>query len=119
MDFAPRPVKDDFYEGASFLSKAGKEYRFKCVKAESEILILFPAQPLQLLQKLKQKANLMTPFTSQELPGFIVCNRGHCHHCLDENNSHGITISSFNTVSLEPPLILWSLKKAFTPHALG
>ena len=32
--------------------------------------------------------------------------------CLDENQGHhGITISSFNSVSLEPPLILWSLKK--------
>jgi len=55
----------------------------------------------------------MTPFTSQELrkrfasfaTGVTVIT------CLDENASHhGITISSFNTVSLEPPLILWSLK---------
>lgn len=30
----------------------------------------------------------------------------------------GITISSFNTVSLEPPLVLWSLseRSAFMPH---
>jgi hypothetical protein len=34
MDFANTTCKNDFYQGASFLSKAGKEYRFKCVKAE-------------------------------------------------------------------------------------
>ncbi|WP_114636229.1 flavin reductase family protein [Polynucleobacter necessarius] len=56
----------------------------------------------------------MTPFTSQELrkgfssfaTGVTVITR-----LDDENNPHGITISSFNTVSLELPLILWSLKK--------
>jgi len=43
MDFATNTCRDDFYEGASFLSKAGKEYRFKCVKAdENEILIPIP-----------------------------------------------------------------------------
>jgi hypothetical protein len=43
MDFATKTCKDDFYEGASFLSKAGKEYRFKCVKAEEkEVLIPIP-----------------------------------------------------------------------------
>ena len=43
MDFATRTCKSDFYEGASFLSKAGKEYRFKCVKAEeNEVLIPIP-----------------------------------------------------------------------------
>ncbi len=43
MDFASKTCKDDFYEGASFLAKAGKEYRFKCVKAEeNEILIPIP-----------------------------------------------------------------------------
>ena len=43
MDFATKTCKDDFYEGASFLSKAGKEYRFKCVKAEeNEMLIPIP-----------------------------------------------------------------------------
>jgi hypothetical protein len=43
MDFATKTCKDDFYEGASFLSKAGKEYRFKCVKAEeNEILNPIP-----------------------------------------------------------------------------
>ena len=56
----------------------------------------------------------MTPFTSQELrKGFSSFATGvTVITCLDENhNAHGITISSFNTVSLEPPLILWSLKK--------
>ena len=43
MDFASTICKNDFYVGASFLSKAGKEYRFKCVKAvENEILIPIP-----------------------------------------------------------------------------
>lgn len=56
----------------------------------------------------------MTPFTSQELrKGFASFATGvTVITCLDEEkNHHGITISSFNTVSLEPPLILWSLKK--------
>jgi hypothetical protein len=43
MDFANTACKNDFYQGASFLSKAGKEYRFKCVKAEeNEILTPIP-----------------------------------------------------------------------------
>jgi DNA relaxase NicK len=43
MDFATKACRNDFYEGASFLSKADKEYRFKCVKAEeNEILIPIP-----------------------------------------------------------------------------
>ena len=43
MDFATKTCQSDFYQGASFLSKAGKEYRFKCVKAdENEILIPIP-----------------------------------------------------------------------------
>jgi len=43
MDFATKTCKSDFYEGASFLSKAGKEYRFKCVKTEeNEVLIPIP-----------------------------------------------------------------------------
>jgi len=56
----------------------------------------------------------MAPFTSQELrKGFASFATGvTVITCLDEeNNPHGITISSFNTVSLEPALILWSLKK--------
>lgn len=56
----------------------------------------------------------MSPFTSQELrKGFSSFATGvTVITCLDAKNSqHGITISSFNTVSLEPPLILWSLKK--------
>ncbi len=43
MDFANTACKNDFYQGASFLSKAGKEYRFKCVKVdENEILTPIP-----------------------------------------------------------------------------
>lgn len=43
MDFATTACRNDFYQGASFLSKAGKEYRFKCVKAEeNEVLIPIP-----------------------------------------------------------------------------
>ena len=56
----------------------------------------------------------MAPFTSQELrKGFASFATGvTVITCVDEDQSpHGITISSFNTVSLEPPLILWSLKK--------
>jgi flavin reductase (DIM6/NTAB) family NADH-FMN oxidoreductase RutF len=56
----------------------------------------------------------MTPFTSQELrKGFASFATGvTVITCIDEDrNPHGITISSFNTVSLDPPLILWSLKK--------
>jgi flavin reductase (DIM6/NTAB) family NADH-FMN oxidoreductase RutF len=56
----------------------------------------------------------MAPFTSQELrKGFSSFATGvTVITCLDEEGMHhGITISSFNTVSLEPPLILWSLKK--------
>ena len=56
----------------------------------------------------------MTPFTSQDLrKGFSSFATGvTVITCLDEEQKHhGITISSFNTVSLEPPLILWSLKR--------
>jgi flavin reductase (DIM6/NTAB) family NADH-FMN oxidoreductase RutF len=56
----------------------------------------------------------MAPFTSQELrKGFASFATGvTVITCLDEQQQHhGITINSFNTVSLEPPLILWSLKK--------
>lgn len=56
----------------------------------------------------------MTPFTSQDLrKGFSSFATGvTIITSLDADmQAHGITISSFNTVSLEPPLILWSLKK--------
>jgi len=56
----------------------------------------------------------MAPFTSQELrKGFASFATGvTVITCIDENQGHhGITISSFNSVSLEPPLILWSLKR--------
>ena len=56
MDFATKTCKDDFYEGASFLSKAGKEYRFKCVKAEeNEILIPIPGTTLTATAKAEVK----------------------------------------------------------------
>ena len=43
MDYANKVCKDDFYIGASFISKAGKDYRFKCVRAdENEALIPIP-----------------------------------------------------------------------------
>ena len=52
MDFATKTCKDDFYEGASFLSKAGKEYRFKCVKAEeNEILNPIPGTTIAASEK--------------------------------------------------------------------
>jgi hypothetical protein len=56
MDFATKTCKDDFYEGASFLSKAGKEYRFKCVKAEeNEILIPIPGTTIATPTKAEAK----------------------------------------------------------------
>ncbi len=49
MDFANTACKNDFYQGASFLSKAGKDYRFKCVKAEeNEVLIPIPGAIIPL-----------------------------------------------------------------------
>lgn len=63
----------------------------------------------------------MSPFTSQELrKGFSSFATGvTVITCLDaQDHPHGITVSSFNTVSLDPPLILWSLKKhsRLMPH---
>jgi len=56
VDFATKTCKDDFYEGASFLSKAGKEYRFKCVKAEeNEVLIPIPGTTLTASAKAEAK----------------------------------------------------------------
>ena len=56
MDFATKTCKDDFYEGASFLSKAGKEYRFKCVRAEeNEILIPIPGTTIAASAKAEAK----------------------------------------------------------------
>jgi len=56
MDFASKTCKDDFYEGASFLSKAGKEYLFKCVKAEeNEILIPIPGTTIAAPAKAEAK----------------------------------------------------------------
>ena len=56
MDFATKTCKDDFYEGASFLSKAGKEYRFKCVKTEeNEILNPIPGTTIAATAKAEAK----------------------------------------------------------------
>lgn len=56
MDFATTTCKNDFYEGASFLSKAGKEYRFKCVKAEeNEVLIPIPGTTIPASTKAEAK----------------------------------------------------------------
>ena len=56
MDFATKTCRNDFYEGASFLSKAGKEYRFKCVKAEeNEILIPIPGTTIATTPKAEAK----------------------------------------------------------------
>jgi hypothetical protein len=56
MDFATKTCRGDFYEGASFLSKAGNEYRFKCVKAEeNEILIPIPGTTIAPTVKTKAK----------------------------------------------------------------
>ena len=56
MDFASTTCKDDFYEGASFLSKAGTEYRFKCVKAEeNEVLVPIPGTTIATANKADTK----------------------------------------------------------------
>ena len=56
MDFATEACKNDFYQGASFLSKAGKEYRFKCVKAEeNEVLIPIPGTTIEAMPKTNSK----------------------------------------------------------------
>ncbi len=56
MDFATKTCKGDFYEGASFLSKAGTEYRFKCVKAaENEVLTPIPGTTIASEKKADAK----------------------------------------------------------------
>ena len=56
MDFATTTCRNDFYEGASFLSKAGKEYRFKCVKVEeNEVLIPIPGTTITPVTKAQAK----------------------------------------------------------------
>ena len=56
MYFATKACRNDFYEGASFLSKASKEYRFKCVKAEeNEILIPIPGTTIAPVAKAEAK----------------------------------------------------------------
>ena len=52
MDFATNTCRNDFYQGASFLSKAGQQYRFKCVKAEeNELLIPIPGTTIAPVAK--------------------------------------------------------------------
>jgi uncharacterized protein YcfL len=52
MDFATNTCRNDFYQGASFLSKAGRQYRFKCVKAEeNEVLIPIPGTTIAPVAK--------------------------------------------------------------------
>jgi DNA relaxase NicK len=52
MDFATNTCRNDFYQGASFLSKANKEYRFKCVKTEeNEVLIPIPGTTIAPVAK--------------------------------------------------------------------
>jgi uncharacterized protein YcfL len=52
MDFATNTCRNDFYQGASFLSKAGQQYRFKCVKAEeNEVLIPIPGTTIASVAK--------------------------------------------------------------------
>ena len=56
MNYANNACKSDFYEGASFLSKAGTEYRFKCVKAEeNEVLIPIPGTTITPSAKTEAK----------------------------------------------------------------
>jgi len=56
MDFATKTCKGDFYEGASFLSKAGTEYRFKCVRAdENEVLNPIPGTSIEPEKKTDAK----------------------------------------------------------------
>ena len=56
MDFATKTCRNDFYQGASFLSKAGKEYRFKCVKTEeNEVLIPIPGTTIAPVAKVETK----------------------------------------------------------------
>ena len=56
MDFATKACRNDFYEGASFLSKASKEYRFKCVKTEeNEVLIPIPGTTIAPAVKAEAK----------------------------------------------------------------
>jgi hypothetical protein len=44
MNFATKACQSDFYLGASFISKASNEYRFKCVRTEeNEILTPIPS----------------------------------------------------------------------------
>ena len=36
MDFANQNCRSDFYRGASFISKSGDEYTFRCIKFDDK-----------------------------------------------------------------------------------
>jgi hypothetical protein len=36
MNFATENCKSDFYQSASFISKSGDEYRFRCIRANED-----------------------------------------------------------------------------------
>jgi len=47
MNFANNNCKKDLYQGASFISKSGDEYRFRCIRAnETQSQILIPGTTL-------------------------------------------------------------------------
>ena len=52
MDFANNNCLKDFYRGASFISKSGNEYTFRCIKFDdNEPLIPVPGSSLKAPQK--------------------------------------------------------------------
>ena len=47
MNFANSNCKKDLYQGASFISKSGDEYHFRCIRAnETQSQILIPGTTL-------------------------------------------------------------------------
>jgi hypothetical protein len=47
MNFANNNCKKDLYQGASFISKSGDEYRFRCIRTnETQSQILIPGTTL-------------------------------------------------------------------------
>ena len=52
MDFANNNCLKDFYRGASFISKSGNEYTFRCIKFDdAEPLIPVPGSSIKAQQK--------------------------------------------------------------------
>lgn len=52
MDFANNNCLKDFYRGASFISKSGNEYTFRCIKFDdTEPLIPVPGSSIKAPQK--------------------------------------------------------------------